>query len=356
MDLPDRYVPTGDEFTGGGMSDAIVCNDEHLDRLVLVKKLQGNVDQSRILDEIAALTTIRSKHVVELFDVLRDENDEVVGIVEDFLPGDDLNAIIPISDRETFLRTAYAIACGISDIHDAGRVHRDIKPTNMKFDGEGCLKIFDFGLSRPDDVHAKTIGTVGTPGYIAPELCVDEGQEVQFSQPVDVYAFGATAAKMMLGKLPPELRKLPPTLPCAAADFGAHAIKLPSAIATILNACLNPNPTARPKMKAVRDLLASYLLRNQHRATLFLGNTVHTLDIKNPAANITAGSLGSVQVKYDGLQFVVIGLTGNVTINNIPIQVNHVLPGACVITLGDPSAGWNRKYVTVNVSHPEVVL
>jgi hypothetical protein len=36
MDLPARYTPTGDEFTGGGMSDAIVCNDEHLERLVLV--------------------------------------------------------------------------------------------------------------------------------------------------------------------------------------------------------------------------------------------------------------------------------------------------------------------------------
>jgi serine/threonine protein kinase len=98
MDLPDRYTPTGDEFAGGGMSDAIVCHDEHLERLVLVKKLQDGVDQTRILDEIAALTTIRSKHVVELFDVLRDEDGEIVGIVEDYLPGDDLNEILPIKD------------------------------------------------------------------------------------------------------------------------------------------------------------------------------------------------------------------------------------------------------------------
>jgi serine/threonine protein kinase len=356
MDLPARYTPTGDEFTGGGMSDAIVCNDEHLERLVLVKKLQSGVDQSRILDEIAALTTIRSKHVVELFDVLRDDDGEIVGIVEDYLPGDDLNAILPIKDRDTFLKTAYAISCGISDIHERGRVHRDIKPSNMKFDAESCLKIFDFGLSRPDDLDAKTIGTVGTPGYLAPELCVDEWEEVKFSQPVDVYAFGATAVKMLFGKLPPELRKLPPTLPCHAADFGKHPIALPKPIADTLNACLTPNPDDRPPMKVVRDTLAAHLLRNQHRATVVLGNTVHTLDSKNPAANITAGSLGSVQLKYDGLHFIVSGLSGTVTINNIPVKVDQALPGACVITLGDPSVGWNRKYVTVNVSHPEVVL
>jgi serine/threonine-protein kinase len=259
MDLPDRYTPTGDEFTGGGMSDAIVCHDDHLERLVLVK------------------------HVVELFDVLRDDDGEIVGIVEDYLPGDDLNEMLPIKDRDAFLRTAYAISCGIADIHERGRVHRDIKPSNMKFDAEDCLKIFDFGLSRPDDVDAKTIGTVGTPGYIAPELCVDEDKEVTFSQPVDVYAFGATAVKMLLGKLPAELRKLPPTLPCLAADFGKHPIALPKEISNVLNACLSPNPNDRPNMTVVRDILAAHLLRDQHRATLVLGNTVHTLDSKKPA-------------------------------------------------------------------------
>ncbi len=183
------------------MSDAFVCMDQHLDRPVLIKRLQSGVDQSRLLDEIAALSSIRSKHVVEIFDVLRDKSGDIIGIVEDYLPGDDLNKRLPIKNPDEFIKTAYALACGIADIHERGRVHRDIKPGNAKFDAEGCLKIFDFGLSRPDDMDAKTIGTIGTPGYLAPELCVGDGEEVAFSQPVDVYAFGATAAKMMLGRL-----------------------------------------------------------------------------------------------------------------------------------------------------------
>jgi eukaryotic-like serine/threonine-protein kinase len=44
------------------------------------------------------------------------------------------------------LRIAFAITSGLSDIRACGHVHRDIKPNNIKFDAERCLKIFDFGL------------------------------------------------------------------------------------------------------------------------------------------------------------------------------------------------------------------
>jgi hypothetical protein len=109
-------------------------------------------------------------------------------------------------------------------------------------------------------------------------------------------------------------------------------------------------------MARVRDELAAYLLRGQHRATLVLGNAVHLLNTKNPAANISAGSLGSIEIRYDGLNFIVTGFSGTVTVNNLPLKVGQSLPGACVITLGDASLGWNRRYITMDVSHPEVVL
>jgi len=356
MDLPPRYRPTGEEFTGGGMSDAFVCMDEHLERPVLIKRLQNGVDQSRLLDEIAALTAIRSKHVVEMFDVLRDKKGNIVGLVEDYLAGDDLSAILPIENADDFIKIAYAIACGIADIHEKGRVHRDIKPGNMKFDSEGCLRIFDFGLSRPDDVEARTIGTVGTPGYLAPELCGADDEEITFSQPVDVYAFGATAAKMMLGRLPSAMTKTPPILPCAAADFRAHALGLPPKIANVLNSCLKADATRRPTMSAVRDVLATHLLQDRHRATLVLGSKVHVLDASNRTARIGAGTLGSIDIRYDGFEFLVVAISGNVTLNNSALKLNQALPGSCVITLGDPSLEWHRRHVTVDVSHPEVVL
>lgn len=70
-------------------------------------------------------------------------------------------------------------------------------------------------------------------------------------------------------------------------------------------------------MSVVRDVLAAHLLRGKHRATVVLGNKVHTLDSSNPAAKVGAGSLGSVDINYDGLKFFVSAVSGKVSINNI---------------------------------------
>lgn len=145
LKLPRRYKPNGTSLDGG-MSTAIVCQDQHLDRPVLVKSLAPGTDKRRLLDEIQALQIIRSKHVVQIYDLIWNGAGEIVGIVEEFLPGEDLTKVSPPSNELEFLRLAYPIAEGIADIHAHGRVHRDIKRQNMKFDAESCLKIFDFGL------------------------------------------------------------------------------------------------------------------------------------------------------------------------------------------------------------------
>lgn len=356
MKLPARYEKDGSPFSGGGMSTAFKCKDKHLDRHVLVKVLQKGVDQKRILDEVKALSAIRSKHVVQIFDVLKDGSGSVTALVEEFLPGQDLNEIVPIKDVGTFLRHVYAIACGLADIHAVGVVHRDIKPNNMKIDAEGCLRIFDFGLSRTDGVNCETIGTIGTLGYIAPELCAPAHQKVNFTAAVDVFAFGATALKLVRGKLPNELRTIPPNLPSTDADFTKQTLALPPAIAVILNQCLSKKPANRPSMGTVRDILGRHLLHGRHKATMIVGEKIHYLEKIGQSVKLSAGSLGSVDVSYDGYDFIATNIVGDVYINNMDIAPPQNLPGACVITLGAPSLGFKRRYITFDVTHPEVVL
>jgi serine/threonine protein kinase len=168
------------------MSDTIVCTDTHLERQVVIKSLKPGADTKRILDELAALQTIRSKHVVQIYDVIRDEKGAVVGIVEEYLPGDDLTSVKAPQNSDEFLWLAYPIAEGIADIHAHNRVHRDIKRQNMKFDAEGCLKIFDFGLARDTAAEVSTMGEIGTPGYMAPELfAATKCAKVVFDTPVE---------------------------------------------------------------------------------------------------------------------------------------------------------------------------
>lgn len=320
-----------------------------------MKELQAGTDQRRMFDEIAALTAIRSKHVVQIFDVIRDNNGLIVGLVEEFLPGSDLEALIPISNATDFLRVAYAISCGISDIHAAGRVHRDIKPNNIKFDAEGCLKIFDFGLARTNRHNAATQGAVGTPGFMAPELWVADGELVEFDGAIDVYAFGATMLQVALGSLPRPLRQFPPCLPNGEADFRALSLNLTSDVAEVMTGCFEQRPDDRPPIADIRDAIGAQLLRDRHRATFVVHGNVHTLDARQRGVVITLPG-GVARFRYDGLAFSIKLVSGDVFVNNIKVTSQTILPRSCVVSFGSPTLGMNRVHVPIDVSHPEVVL
>lgn len=352
--LPARYQPSGKEFDGGGMSETIVCTDTHLERQVIVKSLKPGADSKRILDELAALLAIRSKHVVQIYDVIRDSKNNVVAIVEEYLPGDDLTSVPVPKTADELLRLAYPVAEGIADIHAHKRVHRDIKRQNMKYDAEGCLKIFDFGLARDTASDASTMGELGTPGYMAPELFeATKGGTISFDEAVDIYAFGATVLAIALGSLPNAMKKSPPTLPCEDADFSSLPINIPTPIAVILNQCLEKKAKDRPKMATIASVMGKHLLKNKHRALMVSGGKNYFLDIANPVVKLSVPGHGSLKVTYDGFQFVASDVGSHVSINNIPIHNGYVLPGSCVIVLG---LGKQRTFVTVDVSHPEVSL
>lgn len=353
--LPARYTPIAAPASGG-MSHATVCRDSQLGRDVIVKELQDGQDERRLLDEIAALSTIRSKHVVQVYDVIRDRDGNIAGIVEEYISGAELTSITPINDAALLLRTAYAIACGVADIHNAGCIHRDIKPENIRFDAENCLKIFDFGLARAPSADAATEGAVGTPGYMAPELCVDDYNTAEFTQAIDVYAFAATMLRLTRTSLPQQMRKMPPDLPCAEANFASQQVQLPPAVAGLANMCLAADPAARPQMAQVRDAISAELLRDRHRASFVLQGTVHVLHAGRRSVTITVPGRGVATVAYDGLRFVISPVSGDTFVNNVAVSAPQPLPGSCVLTFGALGLGYNRTHIPLDVSHPEVWL
>lgn len=351
-----RYVATG-ATAAGGIGTVVVCVDQNLDRKVAIKFIQPGGEHRRLLDELAALQRIRSKHVVQIFDVDHFDPGSRLGIIEEFIEGDDLDKYLgKITIADGFLRILYQAATGIADIHEVGFVHRDIKPSNMLLDREGILKIIDFNLSRPDD-DAHTAGFVGTPGYAAPELYASG--RVVFDAAVDVYALGVTAWTLVHGKkLPKQLASRPP-LPDAwkatSGGFGAIA-GLDPELASLLDACLDVSPSARPTAVRVARRAARLLLHGRHRA-LFLGAaTPFELDTTHPRVRLS-DSRGSLTIEYDGLDFRATSVTGEVWVNNMQLSPGSTLPDCCVIALGGPHRrAFDRVFVTMDVSHPEVVL
>lgn len=347
MKVSIRYKPL-EAINGGGMGQILKCMDLHLNRPVIIKRLLGGIEGRRLIDEQKALARLRSKHVVQLYDIV-DIGDKGTGkaIVLEYIDGSTLDKFQLSPDRE-FLKIVWQVACGLHEIHAAGIVHRDIKPNNIIVDKEGVVKIIDFGLARALP-EAKTGGLVGTPLFMAPELW--KHSSISFDQSIDVYAFGVTSLFLLDKDVLSELMHSPPR-PVPRSAVESVLGELGPSLAELIHRCLEASPHARPSMDEIRITLERLLLKDRHRALVVMNDKPHYLDCDHRRISLTAGSVGSLTIAYDGFDFRVENVSGSVFLNNSSITKGIIVPGCCVITFG---VGSGRRFVTFDVSHPEVM-
>ncbi len=350
--LPKRYKPIGGPASGG-FSHVFKCKDNHLDRDVAIKFIQDEIEKKRLMDELRALLQMRSKHVVQVYDIVPGEHDSI-GIVEEWIEGEDLwDSDFPRRSPDSYLKTLWQIAAGIADIHASGVIHRDIKPNNMKLDAEKIVKIFDFGLARSEGRDAKTKGFKGTRGFAAPELFGDA--TIAFTPAIDTYAFGATAIFLNCRDLPPNMKKFPPQ-PVTGDIFAKLPVAIPAELTVLLADCISHDPMLRPSMATVRDELARHLLRDRHQALAVYKCKPFIINASNRAAGLDYPTVGKIEIAYNGLKFYAKVATGEVYINNSPAIAGEEIPGSCVVALGGAHRGKDRVFITFDVSNPEVVL
>lgn len=345
---PSRYAFTGDS-NGGGMGDIHYCVDTHLNRNVVFKVMREGGEDRRLLDEQKALIRLRSKHVVQLFDVVSvNDGKEKTALVLEHIEGRNLEvgAYVPGYD---YLMVLWQIACGLADIHTANIIHRDIKPQNIRIDNSGVVKVLDFGLSRDGGDDAKTRSIIGTVVYMAPELWGNE--TISFDRSIDVYAFAVTALALLNATPPQAILERPP-VPVQAGALAGLAPSLPVDVIAVLEQCLSYRPADRPSIGQVEAVLRVHLLRDKHRALLVMGGDIHELNAASKKVTLTYGTIGSISIGYDGFRFSVVALSGVVSANNESIGVGMELPGCCVITFGRAPV---RSFVTFDVSNPEVM-
>lgn len=332
----------------GGMGEILLFEDTHLSRKVILKKLQNGVDSRRLLDEQKTLAKLRSKHVVQLFDiVVVEEALKTQGLILEYIQGENLK-VGSFSDNLELMKVLWQISCGLAEIHSFGIIHRDIKPQNIKIDNEGVVKILDFGLAREED-EAVTKSVIGTPVYMAPELWGDS--TISFSNSIDVYAYGILCLALV-SKQPPQAILARPPEKLTIDEFKNRLPNFHLEIIKVLHKCVSHSPNERPSMASVRDVLAKYLLQDRHRATVVLNNSTNTLDKNNRKIKLTA-NVGSLALEYNGFDFIVTDINGDVTVNNQVVPIGFKMPGCSVLTFGKING--LRKFVTFDVSNPEVM-
>lgn len=346
--LPARYSVTA-LLPGGGMSETALCFDAHLNRKVVYKAVKGGYSQKRILDELNALSDIRSDHVVQVFDVIKDPAGSIVGFIEEYVDGKPLDH----ADYGSFddaQRVILDLASGVRDVHGHGKVHRDLKPDNMRIDANGILKLFDFGLAKPT-TNSGTTSLYYSAGFTAPEAFAKSSSGLhEFDESVDVYAFGAVTLWLLNGgHLPACMTGWPISAPVPPIDFAAVKLPAPPSVAALLSATLAVDPKMRPSMDTVCETLKRHMLRDLHRLTLTIPGKVIVLDANRRTTPVRFGG-ATIEIQYDGYDFEIIALSGDVSINNMVPRVGQKLAGSVVIVLAHDG---RRAFVTADLSHPE---
>lgn len=241
----------------GGMNEVWLAWDQSLQRNVALKILRsaGADNDARTLArferEALALSRLRSPYTVRVFDYAASD-DGFSFIAMEYLAGKDIAALVSTEgcfSAERTVRLGLQAARSLGEAHEAGIVHRDVKPANLfvttSSDGREILKVLDFGIARllEEENATRTQSVHGTPAYMAPECWSGSSADARS----DIYALGGTLWFMLVGRAPFE----------GSSDLvRAHLVERPARPSTLVSGipeslddlvlrCLEKDPRAR---------------------------------------------------------------------------------------------------------------
>jgi hypothetical protein len=196
-----RYEILG-EAGHGSMGNVYKARDRETGETVALKLLKPEIASDRAMmdrfkNELLFARKITHKNVCRVYEFNR-----VAGIAYtsmEFVEGESLRSVLNrfggLPQRKA-TDLALQICSGLKEAHAQGIVHRDLKPENVMIDGQGNVKIMDFGIARSMEAGTCLTGSmVGTPAYMAPEQVA--GKPVDYR--TDIYSLGLILYEMFTG-------------------------------------------------------------------------------------------------------------------------------------------------------------
>src|SRR5476649_1168008 len=242
----------------GGMGEVYRADDLKLGQTVALKFLPDNLmhDPVRLAqfhNEVRVASTISHRNVCRTYDI--GDADGRPFLTMEYVDGEDLASLLRRIGRfpqEKAIEVARQICAGVAAAHERGVLHRDLKPANVMIDGEGHVRLTDFGLAMiatagSDPKSGSDPGIrAGTPAYMAPEQLA--GREV--TPRSDIYALGLVLFELFTGKRVFEATTLNDLMQLhesgAMATPSSLVRDLDPAIERTIQRCLEREPAKRP--------------------------------------------------------------------------------------------------------------
>jgi serine/threonine-protein kinase len=236
----------------GGMGQVWRGHDEELGTHVAIKVLKDEATTNAVFlkrFEIEARNAagLGHRNIAQVLDYGTFEGNAFM--IMEFVEGESLAAVL---EREHVLEARRLVhilvdAChGLQAAHDAGVIHRDIKPGNLLVQLDGTVKITDFGVSRGADqtTLTQTGMVMGTAQYLAPELALGKPATPRS----DLYALGIIAYEALVGKRPFTAAN-PVDIAIAQVNEPVPPLPdtIPRALSAVIMDLLEKNPKRRPE-------------------------------------------------------------------------------------------------------------
>ena len=246
------------ELGRGGMGVVYLARDTQLDRPVALKFLGSMVDGSdefreRFLREAKTAAKVNHPNIVAIYDIGADRGK--VYIAMEYVDGPSLHRLVRAKGR-LMPKTAVSIigqaTVALAAVHEAGIIHRDIKPDNILIARGGLVKLTDFGLAKGEGPRLTQADQVlGTPCYMSPE----QARGGKLDARSDIYSMGLVLHEALTGVtyfsegdvMQRQQEEMPP-LPSTYAE------DIPKAVDEVVMKCVAKDPNQR--FQTAQQLLA----------------------------------------------------------------------------------------------------